>query len=116
MRHSDMLILPSLEEGYGLVIAEAMGSGCVPLASSACTEICRHMENGLTHRVGDVAALTEQITMLDENRTLLRKMRQASLRMIPEITWTAAGRRLLEAYREAIARHSSQARSAAAFV
>jgi glycosyltransferase involved in cell wall biosynthesis len=35
MRNSDILVLPSIEEGFGLVIAEAMGSGCVPLASEA---------------------------------------------------------------------------------
>jgi glycosyltransferase involved in cell wall biosynthesis len=46
MRMSDILILPSIEEGFGLVIAEAMGSGCVPLASEACTEICSHMKTG----------------------------------------------------------------------
>ena len=40
MRQSDILVLPSIEEGFGLVITEAMGSGCVPLASEACTEIC----------------------------------------------------------------------------
>ena len=33
MRKSDILVLPSIEEGIGLVITEAMGSGCVPLAS-----------------------------------------------------------------------------------
>ena len=57
MRKSDILVLPSIEEGFGLVIAEAMGSGCVPLASEACTEICRHMKTGLMHKIGDVEAL-----------------------------------------------------------
>ena len=49
VRSSDILVLPSLEEGYGLVCAEAMGSGCVPLVSDACTDLCRHMENALVH-------------------------------------------------------------------
>jgi glycosyltransferase involved in cell wall biosynthesis len=105
MRKSDILVLPSIEEGYGLVIAEAMGSGCVPLASEACTEICGHMETGLMHRVGDVAALTQHITMLYDDRPLLERLRMASLRMIPEITWTAAGVKLLNVYRETIADH-----------
>jgi glycosyltransferase involved in cell wall biosynthesis len=46
MRSSDILVLPSIEEGFGRVITEAMASGCVPLASEACTEFCRHMETG----------------------------------------------------------------------
>jgi len=106
MRKSDILVLPSIEEGFGLVITEAMGSGCVPLASEACTEICRHMETGLVHQVGDVETLTRHITMLYEDRALLERLRAASLSTIPEITWTAAGVRLLQVYRETVAAQS----------
>jgi glycosyltransferase involved in cell wall biosynthesis len=102
MRRSDILVLPSIEEGFGLVVAEAMGSGCVPLISDACTDICKHMEHGLIHPVGDVATLTRQITLLHEDRALLQKLREASIRAVPEITWTAAGVKLLEAYRKVI--------------
>jgi glycosyltransferase involved in cell wall biosynthesis len=109
MRKSDVLVLPSIEEGFGLVIAEAMGSGCVPLASEACTEICDHMKTGLMHRVGDVDTLTQHITMLHEDRALLERLRTASLESAPSFTWTAAGRILLDAYRETI-----RARGAAA--
>jgi glycosyltransferase involved in cell wall biosynthesis len=103
MRKSDILVLPSIEEGFGLVITEAMGSGSVPLASEACTEICGHMKTGLMHRVGDVQALSQHITMLHEDRALLEKLRAACLEAAPTLTWTAAGHILLEAYRETIA-------------
>jgi len=109
MRKSDILVLPSIEEGFGLVITEAMGSGCVPLASEACTEICSHMKTGLMHSVGDVEALTQHITMLHEDRALLERLRAASLRTAPEITWTAAGVKLLDVYRETIAAHTAGA-------
>jgi glycosyltransferase involved in cell wall biosynthesis len=108
MRQSDILVLPSIEEGFGLVITEAMGSGCVPLASEACTEICSNMKTGLMHRVGDVEALTQHITMLHEDRALLERLRVASLKLAPEITWTAAGRILLQVYRETIAAHRKE--------
>ena len=109
MRKSDILVLPSIEEGFGLVIAEAMGSGCVPLASDACTEICSHMKTGLMHHVGDIDALTQHITMLHEDRGLLQGLRAESLRAAPEITWTAAGRILLDVYRETIVAHQAGA-------
>jgi glycosyltransferase involved in cell wall biosynthesis len=102
MRGSDIVILPSIEEGFGLVIAEAMGSGCVPLASEACTEICNHLQTGLMHKVGDVGALTEHITMLHQDRALLERLRIAAIQASPGFTWTAAGVRLLDAYRETI--------------
>jgi glycosyltransferase involved in cell wall biosynthesis len=107
MRKSDILVLPSIEEGFGLVIAEAIGSGCVPLASEACTEIPGQMKNGLMHKVGDVETLSRQITMLHENRDLLQKFRAACLASSPSVTWTAAGVRLLDVYRETIAAHMS---------
>lgn len=99
MRRSDVLVLPSIEEGFGLVCTEAMGSGCVPLVSDACTDICRHRENALVHHVGDVDALEEHMTMLHRDQQLLARLREAGLRTAPDITWTAAGRTLLEVYR-----------------
>jgi glycosyltransferase involved in cell wall biosynthesis len=107
VRKSDILVLPSIEEGFGLVITEAMGSGCVPLASDACTEICNHMKTGLMHRVGDVEALTQHITMLHEDRALLESLRTAGLESAPGVTWTAAGRILLDVYRETIEAHKA---------
>jgi glycosyltransferase involved in cell wall biosynthesis len=103
MRQSDVLVLPSLEEGFGLVCTEAMGSGCVPLVSDACTDICRHMDNALVHHVGDVETLAQQITMMHESRGLLETLRANGLRIRNQLTWTAAGVKLLEAYRETIA-------------
>jgi len=103
MRSSDILVLPSIEEGFGLVIADAMGSGCIPLASDACTDICRHMETGLVHQVGDVRTLADQITLLHNDRTLLERLRTRCLKTAPRLTWTACGERLIEVYWEALA-------------
>jgi glycosyltransferase involved in cell wall biosynthesis len=109
MRKSDVLVLPSIEEGFGLVVAEAMGSGCVPLISNACTDICRNMENGLVHHVGDVQELTEQITRVDSDRALLGKLRAACLKEAPQFTWTTAGEKLLEVYHEVLATRQMKA-------
>lgn len=106
MRKSDILVLPSIEEGFGLVCIEAMGSGCVPIVSDACTDICKHMENAMVHHVGDVNALTHHITMLHQDRTLLDRLRTAALRTAPEVTWNAAGVKLLQVYRDVISTKS----------
>ena len=103
MRASDLLVLPSIEEGFGLVCTEAMGSGCVPLVSDACTDLCAHLENALVHRVADVDALERHITMLDEDRALLHRLRAACLAAGPSFTWTAAGRVLYDVYRDVVA-------------
>jgi glycosyltransferase involved in cell wall biosynthesis len=109
MRKSDILVLPSIEEGSALVTSEARGSGCVLLVSEAAGAICRHMENALVHCVGDVAALMQHFTVLHEDRALLERLRAASLATVPELTWTVAGETLLQVYRETIAAHRAGA-------
>jgi glycosyltransferase involved in cell wall biosynthesis len=105
MRQSDILVLPSIEEGFGLVCTEAMGSGCVPLVSNACTDLCEHMKDSLVHQVADVAALTQHINLLHQDRDLLWRLRTAGLQKAPSITWTAAGHVLANVYRGVVDEH-----------
>ena len=79
MRDSDVMVLPSIEEGFGLVCTEALGSGSVPLVSDACTDLCRRMENSLVHKVADVAAITQHLNMLHDDRDLLQRLRDGAL-------------------------------------
>jgi glycosyltransferase involved in cell wall biosynthesis len=101
MRDSDVLMLPSIEEGFGLVCVEAIGSGCVPLVSDACTDLCVHEQDSLVHSVGDVDALTQHLTLLAEDPDRLAEMRAACLTAAPTLTWTMAGRQLLQVYEHA---------------
>lgn len=108
MRKSDLLVLPSIEEGSALVTSEARASGCVLLVSESAGAICRHKENALVHRTGDVDQLREHLELLDADRDLLARLRAASLITVNEITWTASGRRLLAAYQETIAAYQHE--------
>lgn len=108
MRQSDILILPSIEEGSALVTSEARGCGCVLLVSEASGAICRHEENALVHQVGDVNALTRHIAKLDQDRAFLEKLRAASLQSVNEITWTAAGMKLHRAYHDLVTAQRSR--------
>jgi hypothetical protein len=94
--------MPSIEEGFALVCAEAIGAGCVPLASTACTEMCRHMENALVHNVGDLSTLQRQITDVYGNPELLARLRIGALQSSAGWTWAEAGRVLVDAYERAI--------------
>ena len=102
MRKSDILVLPSIEEGSALVTSEARGCGCVLLVSDAAGASCSHKEDALVHQPGNVEALSQHITVLHEDRSFLKKLRTASLRTALDLTWTAAGLKLLRVYSEII--------------
>jgi glycosyltransferase involved in cell wall biosynthesis len=114
MRAADILVLPSIEEGSALVTSEARGCGCVLLVSDASGAICEHMVNALVHDAGDVEALSRHMTMLDQDRGLLERLRAASFGTVNQITWRAGGVRLVRAYRELIGRRREAAPEPAA--
>jgi len=109
MRSSDVLLLPTLEEGSPLVCMEAVGSGCVPLVSEVCDAVCI-ADNALAHPVGDVEELARHLTLLASDRARLAAMRAACLALAPTLTWAAAGQRLLAVYEQAAASGPAQSR------
>jgi glycosyltransferase involved in cell wall biosynthesis len=104
MRESDILVLPTVEEGSALVTYEAQASGCVPVVSDAAGARCEHMEDGLVHSAGDVAALTDHLRLLDGDRALLARLRERTLARRDELTWEQGGRDLVEIYRGLLTR------------
>jgi glycosyltransferase involved in cell wall biosynthesis len=105
MRASDVMVLPSIEEGSALVTYDARGAGCVLLVSDSTGALCEHEKNALVHRTGDLETLANHFSRVHEDRALLARLRAASLETASELTWAAAGRKMLEAYRKILSRH-----------
>jgi glycosyltransferase involved in cell wall biosynthesis len=63
MRDSSVLVLPSLEEGFGLVIPQALNCGCPCIVSERVggRDFLRHRENGSIFPVGDAQALAAEL-------------------------------------------------------
>jgi len=108
MQNSDILILPTIEEGFALVCAEAIGAGCVPLASTACTEMCQHGVNALVHNIGDVETLRDQITRVYSDPGFLAQLRSGAIATRSEWTWRKAGDHLVAAYDQALAAYAER--------
>lgn len=107
---SDVLVLPTIEEGSALVTYEAQGAGCVPLVSTAAGAMLDHDVQGLVHEPRDVATLTTQLDLLARDRTTLHRLSTAALAQAPDLTWDAAADDLVGAYEETIARCHALAR------
>jgi glycosyltransferase involved in cell wall biosynthesis len=104
MRASDVMVLPSIEEGSALVTYDARGAGCVLLVSDSTGAVCEHEKNALVHKTGDVETLVSHLNRVHEDRVFLARMRAASLKTAGELTWTAAGRDMLDAYSRIVSR------------
>ncbi|MDY6843678.1 MAG: glycosyltransferase family 4 protein [Thermodesulfobacteriota bacterium] len=75
-RYMDILLVPSVREGFGLTIAEAMACG-LPVVASNCSAIPELIENekgGFLCPVGDVNAFAEKINVLADSPKLRREM------------------------------------------
>ncbi len=105
MRLSDVMVLPSIEEGSALVTYDGRGAGCVLLVSDSTGAICEHERNALVHRTGDVEGLANHFSRVHEDRALLAQLRRASLATAAELTWPAAGRQMLAAYQKIVGSH-----------
>lgn len=105
---SSLFVLPSNEEGLGIVILEAMASG-LPVISTDCggpTTAIVPDETGLLTPVGDAGALADAMCTLLNNPGRRIDMGAAGRRRVEELfTIERAGAVYLNAYRELLAIH-----------
>lgn len=113
LQASDVLLLPSLEEGSALVTYEAQGCGCAILVSDAAGAVVEHGVSGLVHGAGDVDALTHHLRLIATDHALIARLRNGAGAASSTLTWAHAGRRLLELYRVAASPLTVQSAGAA---
>lgn len=95
-RRAALLALPSREEGFGLVLVEALGCGCPIVASDlpAIRNLLQDGQAGRLFRIGDVDALSQALTELlangDARMALAEQGRQ---HVLPRHDWSIAARR-----------------------
>lgn len=82
MQKIDILIVPSVSEGFGLVVLEGLASGKIVVASdlSATRELITNEINGFLFPVGDAEALAATIYKLITNQTMFNEIRQGILK------------------------------------
>lgn len=83
---TDIFVLPSRFEGFGLVLAEAMAAGaaCVTYNSSNMPELIDHERNGLLVPIADIDALANAIVRLCNDAELRKRLGAAARQTVHE--------------------------------
>jgi glycosyltransferase involved in cell wall biosynthesis len=101
MRRAEMFVLPSLEEGQGVAMLEALVSGtpCVASQVGGIPEVLSS-EWGALVPPGDPAALAAAMRDLHEHADLRRAMGRAAAAAVREqYDWPVIARRILDVYK-----------------
>lgn len=106
-REASMLVMASTEEGFGIPAVEAMAMGVPVVATS---------QGSLPEVVGDAALLahpkapdsfTDAMQRVLEDPALRADLRSRGIRRAAQFSWDGSAARLLQAFRAAVARRTS---------
>jgi alpha-maltose-1-phosphate synthase len=89
MTRNHVFIFPSLAEGFGLVVTEALSAG-LPVITTTNTcgpEIMTDGSEGFVVRIRDPDAIAERFTLLYEDEGRRRAMAEAAKRRAAEMSW-----------------------------
>jgi glycosyltransferase involved in cell wall biosynthesis len=107
-REASMVVLPSLDEGFGLPALEAMTIGVPVVVSSrgALPDVVGHA--GLIVEPDDVAGLAAAMDRLLSDPALARTCSAEGIVQSRRFSWDASASRLIEAYVSAVERRRSR--------
>lgn len=108
MQQSDVLVLPSVQDGFGLVLAEAMACGC-PVVASSHTGIEDLVTDGVEGFVvppQDATALVDRLQALVDDRKMAKRMSEAAVARVGSLGgWNAYGDALVATVKRLVDEH-----------
>ena len=97
-QEADLLVLPSIIEGFGMVLLEAMAHGVPILATenTAGPDLVENNKEGFIVPIRDAKALAEKLTWCAENRNDLIEMGRAAKVVAERLSWDRYGSAIAE--------------------
>jgi glycosyltransferase involved in cell wall biosynthesis len=105
IRRHDVMVFPSLFEGFGLVLLEAMSCGVPVIATphGAAPDFLTDGVDGFIVPIRDAEAIAERLETLSRDRARLAAMSEAALATAARQTWETYRRRLVTTVMRALA-------------
>ncbi len=103
MSRSHVLVLPSIEDGFGMVMAQAMACGCPVVASNhtGAEDLMTNCLEGFIVPVRDVSALTDKLQQLADEPQLRSVMGEKALQKVQSLGgWGDYGDHAMKIYKE----------------
>jgi glycosyltransferase involved in cell wall biosynthesis len=99
MRSHDVLVFPSLFEGFGLVITEAMSQGTPVITTdrTAGPDLITHGKNGWLIQAGSTESLVQQLEMLVKNPVAVKEAGANARKTAAARPWCIYGSELVAA-------------------
>jgi glycosyltransferase involved in cell wall biosynthesis len=104
---ADVFVLPSLQEGQGIVLLEAQACGkpVIAFGVGGAKEAVKGGESGFLLALGDTEGLADRLLKLLADDALRQKMGAAGRQFVKEnYTWDLCAERMLKVYRETLAK------------
>ena len=110
MAKSDLFVLPSWGEGYGIVYIEAMAAGCISVGAlgEGIEDTITDGENGFLVPAGDIGETERVMRNVFENREALCALRERGRRDANTLTWARNAETVEDIYFEAISQRSGR--------
>ena len=101
---SHVFIFPSMGEGFGLVIPEALSSGLPVIASKNCSgpDLIQDGFNGFVIDAGSTEQLVERIRWFNDHMDQLPLMEKNAIQSVHDMTWEAYEEKLVIQLKEKI--------------
>jgi glycosyltransferase involved in cell wall biosynthesis len=106
LRPGDLNLLPTLSEGFGVALLEAMARGLPSVVTDTPgpRQFCRDSANALVVPPADAPALRTALVRLIEDRALRERLSRAAVRTAGEHTWPPVAELNLDVYRRHLTR------------
>ena len=104
MAESDLFVLPSWGEGYGIVYIEAMAAGCIAVGAQGegIADTIRDGENGFLVPAGDIDATERVMRAVFSDSQAFAALRERGRQDARALTWARNAQLTEDVYRQAL--------------